>query len=260
MASPPDSAIPRARAAAQRALALDPDLPEGHTSLGITQMVYDWDWAGAEESFRRAIRLRPNDANAHWWLGHLLILTGKGEQGLVESRKALELDPNSHWFQVSLGWHLRLAGRLNEALAHLGKAVRLHPKDALFLHGYAQALLQAGDSAGALAESEKASAIGDVGVPSGGLAHAYGAAGRTSEARRLIAKLLERRKHQYVPASEVAIAYAGLEDREPTLHWLEVAFEEHGEHIMLIKVDPMWNFLRDDPRFIALLRKTGLDR
>ena len=259
MFSPPDSAIPRARVAAQRALALDPDLAEGHTSLGITQMVYDWNWAGAEESFRRAIQLRPNDANAHWWLGHLLVLTGKGEQGVVESRKALELDPNSHWFLVSVGWHLRLAGRTDEALAHLREAVRLHPKNALFRHGYAEALLQSGDTAGYLAESEQAAALGDVGVPSGGLAHAYGVAGKTSDARRLIARLLERRKKEFVPASEVAVAYAGLQDREQTLHWLEASFEEHSEHIMLLKVDPTWNFLRGEPRFVALLRKVGLD-
>ena len=257
MFSPPDSAIPRARVAAQRALALDPDLAEGHTSLGITQMVYDWNWAGAEESFRRAIRLRPNDANAHWWLGHLLILTGKSEQGLVESRKALELDPNSQWYQVSVGWHLRLAGRLDEALVYLREAARRHPESSLFHHGYGQALLQAGDVAGALTEIEMAYATGPEGIRTG-LAHVYGAAGRTSDARRLIAELMNRRKRQYTPATELATAYAGLQDREQTLHWLEAGFQERSEHLMFLKVDPIWNFLRDEPRFIALQRKVGL--
>lgn len=226
--SAPNTEIPRARAAAEKALEHDPNLAEGHTSLGIVQMVYDWDWSGAEQSFDRAIMAKPNDANAHWWRGHVLVLRGRGDEGLAESRKTLELDPLSTWYTASHGWHLALAGRPEEGARFLREAVQLHPEE--YILNLAQ------------------------------LACAYARAGRSSDAERLISKLLESRKVRFVPAGSLAMAYAGLKDHDRTLSWLEAALEDHSEALLFINADPLYDFVRDHPRFKAVVSRVGLSR
>src|SRR5262249_30865666 len=120
---PPGEAIPKAREAALKALALDSTLAEAHVSLGITKVAFDWDWAGAEREFDRAIELKPNDSNAHFWRGKLLVMEGRFDEGLAGIRKAMDLDPLSSLVAANLAWHLYFARRYDEALTQIRSVI-----------------------------------------------------------------------------------------------------------------------------------------
>ncbi len=255
---PPNDAIPRARAAAEKALALDESLAEAHTSLGIIKLVYDWDWGGAEREFDRAIALRPGSSNAHLWRGHLLVLQGRFDDGLAGIRRALDLDPLYTWVSANLGWHLYFARRYDEALTHLHKAITADPDD-YNLHVFLGLVLeQKGDHAGAIAEMEKAVAYYTNNDNLAELAHIYGTAGRRQDAERTIARLLERRRSGFVPAGDIAFAYAGLGDRDQVIHWLDLAIQDHSEWTIFLRVEPGFDLVRSDPRFVDVLRRVGL--
>src|SRR5262249_33974583 len=124
---PPSEAIPKARAAAQKALSLDSTLAEAHTSLGITKLVFDWDWAGAEREFDRSLSLKPGDSNAHFWRGHLLVMQGRSDEGIMAIRKALDLDPLSSFLGANLAWNLYLARRYDQALVQVRQVIAADP-------------------------------------------------------------------------------------------------------------------------------------
>ena len=254
----PNLAMPKARAAAEKAIALDSTLADAHASLGIVRLVYDHDWGTALKEFDRAIALQPGNANAHLWRGHLLVIQGHPDEGLDELRKALELDPLSQWINANIGWHLYFARRYDEAAKHLGEAAKLDPTYHIYDVFLGVVREQQGDHAGAVAALEKAVAIDDNNDDLAQLAHAYGTAGRRADAERTIARLLERRKTRFVPAGDLAYAYAGAGDRETALHWLEAAVLDHSEFAIMFKVDPGFDPLRSDPRFRAVLGRIGL--
>jgi TolB-like protein/Tfp pilus assembly protein PilF len=124
----PNEAMPRSRAAAEKALAIDSLRADGYTSRGIAKMVYDWDWPESERDFRHALALQPNSADAHWWLGHLLVSRRRFDAGIAELKQAQTLDPLSSWALSSLGWHLLYAGRPGEANSPSGTARRSYVK------------------------------------------------------------------------------------------------------------------------------------
>jgi serine/threonine-protein kinase len=254
----PNVAIPRARAAAEKALALDETLPEAHTSVGIVKMVYDWDWVGAEREFDRAIALKPGDANARLWKGHLLGCVGRSDEGLAELRKAIDLDPLSSWISANVGWHLYFARRYDQALEHLQNALQTDPTYYIFQVFMGLVREQKGDHSGAVAALEQAVKMESNNDNLAQLAHAYGTAGRRADAERTIAQLLERRKQGFVPAASMAVAYAGLGDKEEAFRWLERAIEDHSEWLIFLKVDPGLDPLRSDARYNALLRRVHL--
>ncbi len=254
----PNVAIPRARAAALKALALDESLSEAHTSVGIVRMVYDWDWIGAERDFDRAIALKPGDTNAHHWRGHLLVCLGRFADGLAEIRRALDLDPLSPWISASLGFHLYLARHDVEAAEHLAAAQRVDPEYYLFDVFLGLVLERQGDHAGAVAALERAVARAENNDNLAQLAHAYGSAGRRRDAERLIAQLLERRKRGFVPAANFSGAYAAIGNQDEALRWLALALEDHSESLIILKVDPAFDPLRSDPRFEAVLHRVKL--
>jgi tetratricopeptide (TPR) repeat protein len=260
MFTAPNVAMPATRAAAQKALEYDPESVEGHTSLGIVKMVYEWDLAGAERSFDQAIAARPNDANAHWWRGHLLICQRRFDEGLAESQKALELSPLSTWYMASYGWHLRLAGRADEAVRFLRDAIQLHPDEYILHVALGQALEQSRNFAEAVTELERAVEMGENNDTLAQLAHAYGTIGRRVDAERLITRLRERKQTQFVPASSFFQAYSGLHDVDRTLTWIEAALEDHSESLLFLNVDWYYAFVRKEPRFKTVVKRVGLDR
>ncbi len=253
----PNIAIPKARAAAEKALALDGSLAEAHTSLGIIKVVYDWDWAGAEREFDLAIALSPGNSNAHFWRGKLLVMQGRFDDGIASIREALDLDPLNSWFSASLGWHLYFARRYDEALAHLQKAIAIYP-DYYFQVFLGLVLEQKGDHAGAVAALEKAVAVNTNNDDLAQLAHVYATAGRRQDAERTIAKLLERRKNSFVPAGNIAFAYVGLGDHDEASRWLDLAIQDHSEFLDYLKVEPGLDPIRSDPRFAQVLRRIHL--
>ena len=206
----PNEAIPRARAAAEKALALDPGLAEAHISLGIVKTVYDWDWTGAEREFRQALSLEPNAAMAHLWLGQELVAQGRFDEGVAESRRALDLDPLSLWIDANLGWHLYYAGRYREAELQLRSAIRLDPDSYLAYGMLGEVLEQMGDAAGAVAALEKETKLDSNPDGLSQLGHAYATAGRRSDAERVLRELLQRQARSFVPACDIARVYAGL--------------------------------------------------
>ena len=256
----PSIAMPKARAAAMKALELDESLPEAHTSLGIVKMVYDWDWAGAEREFDRAIALRPGDANARLWRGHLLVCRGRFDEGIAEVRRALDLDPLSSWINANVGWHLYFARRYDEAIAHLKGAMQTDPGYFIYNVFLGLALEQKGDHAGAVAQLEHAVAVEENPDNLGQLAHAYGTAGRRADAERTIARMLALQKSRFIPAADLALAYAGVGDRDEAFRQLDRALVDHSEFVIFLKVEPGMDPLRSDPRFQAFLDKVHRGR
>ena len=252
----PNVAIPRARAAAIKALSLDSTLAEAHVSFGIVKSVYDWDWAGAEHEFQRALQLKPNDAMARYWHGHFLVAMGRFAEGLAETRHALELDPLSAFLSASLGFQLCLARRYAESAEALQNALAMDPQFGLATGFLGLTREQQGDYAGSIANS--VNGVGADGL--GQLGHVYAVAGRRDEALKVLAGLLQRSKTSFVPAYTIARIHAGLGDKDQAFQWLDRAVEDHSELLMFLLVDPEIDNLRSDPRMDGLLARVGLKK
>jgi serine/threonine protein kinase/tetratricopeptide (TPR) repeat protein len=256
---PPKDAYPKAREAALRALEIDDTLPEAHVSVGQVNE-QDWAWADAEKQFQRAIALSPANANAHFSYAVVLRRMGRLEESIVEHRQALELDPlsvpNSGW----LGVTFYQARRYDEATEQLRKTLEMEPNYVQGHYYLGMNLLQQSKFKEATAEFEKARAIAPMFVyPISALGYAYAIAGRRMEARQMLDELTELSKQEYVLPASKAIVYAGLGDKDNAFKWLEKGYDERslggGE---TIKVDPVWDSLRSDPRFADLLGRMNL--
>jgi serine/threonine protein kinase/tetratricopeptide (TPR) repeat protein len=260
-AVPPAQAFPRAKSAALRALELDPNLAEAHASLGFVRRFFDWEWSSAEREFREAVRLNPGYATGHRWYGQLLSGLGRHEEALAEASRALELDPLSVIIHTAVGDVLFYARRYDDAIDAYRKALELDPD---FLAGHsdlARALEHSGRIDDAIRAYERAVALAGstVADPSIGLANACAVAGRRPEALDVLEELKRRRDRQYVSPWGLASIYARLGDTERALEWLERAFDEHDSTLVWLKVHPRFDGLRDQPRFLEILKKIGLD-
>jgi TolB-like protein/Flp pilus assembly protein TadD len=254
----PAETRPRVIAAAQRALALDPNLPEAHNLLANV-LEEEWDWAAAETEFKRALDLAPNDANAY--AGYALWLTCKGRtgEGVTWIRRARELDPLSV-SGGSVAWILFLARQYDEAIREARGALAVQPDNAwtLLTLGFAlNANHQPGEAVVAL---EKASTLSK-GSPAvaGVLVRAYALAGRRPDALRLLAELKQRARAGYVPSAAFVNAYLGLGDSDEAFAALEQAVEEKSNILQFVKTHPYFDPIRGDPRFHDVVRRVGLD-
>jgi Flp pilus assembly protein TadD len=254
----PNDVMPKSRQAAERALAADSSCGDAHTALGVAKLVYDWDWAGAEQAFRRAIALEPNSADAHWWLGHLMVMRRRFDDGIAELKHAQQLDPLSPWALSSLAWHLIYAGRLGEASDSLASARRRFPNE-FVPHVFAGLLAEhQGDHTRAVSELEQAVKMSANNDDLAQLGHVYATAGRRDDAHRMLDSLQVRARSGFVPASSFAMVYIGLGERESAMNWVERESEDHSEWATLMAVDPWLDPLRSDPRFGAVLKRVGL--
>ena len=254
---PPKEAMPKARAAAERALAIDKGLAEAHASLGQVEW-YEWDWAGAEAEFKRSVRLNPNYATArHWYALHLGRL-GRPDEALAEIKRALELDPLSLAINANVGWVLYYARRYDEAIEQCLKTLEMDSTFALAHHRLGSAYVQKGMYGEAIAEFQKAMTYSDEHPTAiAALGHAYAASGNRGEARKVLAELRAFSERRYVPRYDMALIYAGLGEKEQALELLEEAYEQH-DFMLLAKVEPRLDGLRAEPRFADLLRRVGL--
>jgi len=258
---PVREAIPKARAAARRALELDGRLAEAHAVLALCAKS-DWDLVGAEQEFQEALRLNPNHATSHHWYSRFLGPgLGKHDQALVESRKAQALDPLSPIIQGNIGTSLYEAGRHDEALVEVDKALKLSPD---FLHAYwlrGTIFLRQERFPEAIAEFEKArNKTGDTSYGLGPLGHAYGLAGRTNEARQILEKLKGISTSGGAASSELALVNLALGDLDQAFVWLERGAENRDLDPRALRNDPLLSDLVKDPRYAALLKKYGLDQ
>jgi tetratricopeptide (TPR) repeat protein len=258
-ALPPTEAFPKAKAAALKALALEPDLAEAHPALAYVAMYYDWDWAAAEREFRLAIRLNPGYATAHQWYGNFLVVLGRFQDSLDEFSKAVALDPLSPLKLGALGWSYYFARRYEEAADQCRRALELEPSYVvahLWL-GLAYEELARFDEA--VAEFEEAARLTDRSVASlGFLGHGYAVAGRRNDARSVLEELIQLRARRYVSAYDLAVIHLGLGDNTSASDWLERAFHERAHQMAWIKVDPRLDPLRGTAPFDRLLDRMKL--
>jgi tetratricopeptide (TPR) repeat protein len=259
---PSKGAFPRAKKAAQRALELDDTLAEAHASLAYVEANYDWDWSGAERESQRAISINPGYANAHRVYGQVLRDMGRLEEATAEGKRARELDPLSLVINRSLGTEFYVARQYDQAIDLLRKALELDPNYVPAHLTLGMAYLGKSMYKEGVAEFQKALVIAPGSTGSlDRLGYAYAIEGKSAEALRVLDRLNELSKQKYVPAGYRAMIYVGLGEKDKAFEWLEKSYEERyviGEGAADIKVDPVFDPLRSDPRFADLLRRMNL--
>ena len=243
----------RAIAAAEKALELDEQLAEGHTSRARIALNYEMDWPRTEAGYRRALELNPNYANVHHWYGYYLLLTGRLKDGEASIRRALELDPLSPIINANVGMAFYFGRRYDEAIAHWRKALEMH-RNYRLLHVYlATAYLAKRMYPEALADLQKSVTLSGAGAwETSLLAHTYGRMGRTQEGLALLPKVLAEGGSA---AYNIALAYVGLGRTDDAFIWLNRAVDTRMGAFNEVNADPIFDPLRDDPRFAALLQR-----
>jgi TolB-like protein/Flp pilus assembly protein TadD len=253
----PNDCFPQAEAAARKALALDDNSADAHAALGAVKAIYDFDFAGSIPEYERAIQLNPNDATAHHWLAnHALSALGQSENEIAEMKRALELDPLSLIINANLGAAYIHARRFDEAIAQLRKTVEMEGGFYFARYNLAMALELKGSISEAIAEYQRAIALNDDPLPLALLGHLYARIGRRDEALQILEQLRERRRQRYVQAYCLAVVNLGLGDHNEAINWLEEGYRERdGFGMGTIRIDPLLDPLRGDPRFEALAAK-----
>jgi tetratricopeptide (TPR) repeat protein len=254
--TPQGEIFPKARAAALKALQLDDKLAEAHTALAWA-LCYDFDMVGSISEFQRAIALNPNYATAHQWYGrHPLTALGRLNEAIAEGKRAIELDPLSPVINTDLGQTLFMARRYDEAIAQVRKTLEIDPTFYYAHYTLGMALQLKGDPTAAIAEYTKAQQLSDdLRIPVL-LAAAKAQSGDKDAAKQMLAELEELNRHHYVRSYWRALLYLGLGKRDEAIRWLEKGVDDHeGLEIAWIKVDPMLDPLRGNPRFEALVQK-----
>ena len=246
------------RSAILRALALDDSLAEAHTSLAHAQEMEDWDFAAAEKEYRRAVELNPNYALAHQWLGNDLAIRGRSVEALEESRKAMALDPLSALYRASYAHRIAYARRFDEAADACHRALELdanHPTANMYL---GQIEEYRGRFPDAIIRFRKAYEATATPLHLANLGHAYARNGNRSEALEVLAQLRTLSKTRYVSPYAFALVYIGLAETEKAFEWLQRALSERSPTLTTLKVDPVFDELRADPRLVSLVRQIGL--
>jgi eukaryotic-like serine/threonine-protein kinase len=254
----PGEAFPKAKAAALKALELDDSLAEAHTSLA-TILVNEWDWGGAAKEFNRSIELNPGYATARHWYALYLTALGRLDEAIREGQRAQELDPLSVIINRDLGLIYYYARKPDRAIEQYCKSLELDPNFALTHQALGRAYLLKGMREDALAALRLAAALSSDSVAMcAALAHALAETGSVVEARKILADLIERSRRSYVSPTNIAVVYAGLGENDQAMEWLEKALAEHNAGLMMLKVHPVFDPLRSDPRYQDLLRRIGL--
>jgi DNA-binding winged helix-turn-helix (wHTH) protein/TolB-like protein/Tfp pilus assembly protein PilF len=253
----PHEAMPRAKSAALRALEIDDGLAEAHSSLGRVKMRYEWDWAGAEREFKRAIELNPDSATAHHVYADYLFITGRSDEALAEIRLAQRIDPSDLTISATLGLHLYFLGQNDEAIAQCAKALDRDPNLYTTRLSLALAYYQKGMHEEAIAEAQRANSLMPGKSGEALIGHIYAKTGRRDEALKLIEQFQHSSIQSYVDPIYTAGIYSGLQDAARTLEWLEKAFAERSPALIYVKLDPRYSWLRSNSRFQDLLRRIG---
>jgi tetratricopeptide (TPR) repeat protein len=250
--------MPKARAAAIKALEIDDGLAEAHASLALVHVFFDWDWSGAETQYRKAIGLNPGYASAHHWYGWYLALMGRLDQATAEMKRAQELDPLSLEITADLGLSFFFARRYDVAIEQFKKALEMDKNFiwARFFIGWADE--QRGLIDKAIEEYQKAWEVEQAMVIKAALAHAYAIGGREDEARAILAESEQASDGKRLSPYDSAIIHTALKEEEKAFACLEQAYELRSEAVVWLKVDPRLDPLRSNPQFISLLQRVGL--
>ena len=256
--APKNETIPRARAAATKALSLDDGLAEAHASMALIAQNYDWDWRKAEAEYRRAIDLDPNYATARHWYAEFLTLQGRFPEALEEIERARQLDPLSLIIAADRGAVLYCARRYKEAIEQLRAVLEMEPNFPR-AHIVVFAYVQQGMTQDALRDVIEWRKVEDSPFTWMLFAYVHGRAGHKNEAQKFLRKLEAERSIRYVDASKLVIANLGVGDNEQALKWFEKGFSERSTALVWLKVDPVYDPLRSDPRFESLLQRVGFN-
>jgi serine/threonine protein kinase/tetratricopeptide (TPR) repeat protein len=260
-AAPPKAVMPRAKAAAIKALELDDGLAEAHTSLAAALVWFDWDWEASEREFKRAIELNPHYAVAHHWYGSVLLSAqGRFDEALASEMRALELEPMSLVVNSNLGFICYMAGRFEEAIEHLRRTLEMDDDFIYARFHLGMCHAHSGDYDKAIAELSLAieQAGGRGALIQAALGYAYAVAGKRDEALQVLTQFQTFPMSRDVSPFYLAMIHAGLGDEEQALKWLESACEERYNWMVWLGVEPMFEKLRDAAPFAAMLRRIGL--
>ncbi len=256
--SGPNEWYPKARQAAVKALAIDDDLAEAHNALAMVKYIVDWDWAGAEKEFTRAIELNPEYVWARDGYGFYLAALGRQDESLAQLKKAVELEPLLPYLAVDLAECWRLARQYEPAIEQYRKALDLDPSYWVAYQLLALTHVQRGEYGEAIARLEQARRVTDDPQILAVLAYAHALSGKRETARKLLAELEAVALKRYVPSYIMALVHVGLGDKEQAFRWLERSYGEREIFMILLKVDPPLDPLRGDPRYTDLLRRMSL--
>lgn len=254
-------AFPQARAAAQKALEIDPNLADAHTVLGWVGFSYEWDWIAAETELKRAIEIAPNNADAHRAYAHLLSNTGRHDEAVAEGRRARELDPLSLITNALEGQFLFYAGRNGEAIDRFKETFELDPNFWVAHNALARVYIRQGRFEEAIAALNKAIEFsgGTTTEPVAQLGYALAKSGNREQAQATLAELKSLAAARFVPAYSIAMIYHGLGERDGALNYLEKSIEEREVQVSFIKIDTRWDELRSEPRFIELMKRMNFE-
>jgi TolB-like protein/Tfp pilus assembly protein PilF/tRNA A-37 threonylcarbamoyl transferase component Bud32 len=250
---PPREALPKARAAATKAIELDSRIAEAHTSLAYVLTIYDFDWMRGGEEFRRAIELNPGYATGHHWYGHYLMFLGRFDEAIAEMQRARDLDPLSPIITTEVGYPRFFAGQYDAAIEDYRKAIDLSPE---FFRAYwllGQAYEQEHRYPEAIEALQKAVKLSDSNpVMTAALAHAWALAGRRAEAQAALDRLMQVSRDKYFSPYFIAEIHLALGHRDEALAWLGKAYDARDYFLRWLRIDPRLETVRDDPRFHEL--------
>ncbi|MCK4894371.1 MAG: tetratricopeptide repeat protein, partial [Calditrichia bacterium] len=252
--SPTPDIYERSRQAALKALELDENLAEAHLELALTQIYYDWDRTGAEQSYRRALELKPSLAYAHVHYGWFLQLKGEVDKAIAEMNRAQELDPLAPLYPAWLGYMYWWEGEFDKAITEAQKSLELNPDFPVGLFVLGNVYADKGMYEQAIAANKKASMINP--GRKWALGITYGKAGRSEEALAIAAELESRAGVK--ETWRLALIYAALGDKDKTFHWLDEAYKQRAPYIQWFIRDGNFDSLKDDPRYYDLAQRLNL--
>lgn len=254
------ASIPAASRAANRAMELDPSLAEPYVSLGLFRARYEWNWDESERLFRKAIELNPGYATAHHWYSvDVLAMRGRMDEALEEIETAISLDPLSPILREGRAYLMTLSHRYGEAMEQLKALREMDPTFHKAWTSMGRVYTLLGDYAAAITMYQKGRSIaGDVPSLLGALGQAYALGGRTDDAKELLSQLLEMARHRHVSSTAFAILHLGLGEQGRALDWLETGVEQRDLSMGPLNVHPIYDAIRGEPRFQAVLRRMRL--
>jgi len=252
---PPHEAMPKAKAAATKALEIDDSLAEAWAAIGAVKMWFDWDWEGAESAYQRAIELNPNYATAHDGYAMLLCERGRFDEAIEQITKAGDLDPLSLIIAVHAGWPFYFARDYESAIRRFRKALELD-ENFIPAHGWlGMALGQQHRYTEALDAFQRALEVDRVPILMAMLGHTHAIAGHRAQAEEVLTALQYEAQSRYISAYDTAVIHAGLDDTTAALHELERAYEERSAWLVFLSVDPRLDSLREEPAFRDLMTR-----
>jgi serine/threonine protein kinase/Tfp pilus assembly protein PilF len=258
--SSPEEAMPKAIAAAQKALEIDDTLGEAYTSMAFAKRYYEYDWDASTIEYEKAIKYNPGYATAHHWYAIHLAGLGRHDESFKEIKIAQKLDPLSIIINTNVAWMYYFARQYDRAIAQFQKSLEMDPNFAVTRLRLGRALLQKGLYEEAIEQFQKAITLAKGSTDMiAALGHAYAVSGNKAEAEKILDQLLELSKEKYVSSYEIAVLYLGLDMKEKALDRLEKAYIERCQYMVYLRTDPRIDNIRSDPRFLELLKKMNLE-